>query len=74
MSFVYVAGVGGAIAFNSNHMNLQYDLVVPLWLKTWCLDLFHLFIGEAAAFHEWKEHFGWGGWLVIASDFWINPL
>ena len=59
MSFVYVAGVGGATAFNSNHMNLQRDLVVPLWLKTWCLDLFHILcIGEAAAFHEWKEHFG----------------
>ena len=54
-----MAGVGGATAFNSNHMNLQRDLVVPLWLKTWCLDLFHILcIGEAAAFHEWKEHFG----------------
>lgn len=60
MSFVYVAGVGGAIAFNSNHMNSAWPSSSSL-IETWCLDLFHLlFIGEAAVFHEWKEHFGRG--------------
>lgn len=50
--------VGVATARNSDHRSLLPYVVVPLWPKTWGLDLFPLLSrGAAEVFHEWKEGF-----------------
>lgn len=60
--------MGVAKAFNSNHMSLLQYIVVPLWLKTWGLDLFLLLSRAAEVFPEWKEG------LYRGCSHYIRPL